>query len=287
VRDFEGRVAVVTGAASGIGLGMVEAFAEAGMKVVLSDVRADALEASTRTLRDRGATVEPVVTDVRDPEAVQQLADRTLEVFGAVHVLCNNAGVASSNSLVWEAPLEEWDWHLGTMVMGTVHGLRSFVPILLEQGEEGHVVNTASMGGLITGSHSEAVYMTAKHGVVALSEGLQDQLASVSDKVKCSVLCPAFVTSDVFDNYESLRPENVKSHQATEAGRQMVAGMKHFLGTGMPAREAGEIVLQAIREERFYILTHPEWASMVEGRMRGILDGTDPQRPPPPLGAMD
>lgn len=287
MRDFEGRVAVVTGAASGIGLGMVEAFAEAGMKVVLSDVRADALEASTRTLRDRGATVEPVVTDVRDPEAVQQLADRTLEVFGAVHVLCNNAGVASSNSLVWEAPLEEWDWHLGTMVMGTVHGLRSFVPILLEQGEEGHVVNTASMGGLITGSHSEAVYMTAKHGVVALSEGLQDQLASVSDKVKCSVLCPAFVTSDVFDNYESLRPENVKSHQATEAGRQMVAGMKHFLGTGMPAREAGEIVLQAIREERFYILTHPEWASMVEGRMRGILDGTDPQRPPPPLGAMD
>lgn len=287
MRDFEGRVAVVTGAASGIGLGMVEAFAEAGMKVVLSDVRADALEAATKTLRDRGATVEPVVTDVRDPAAVQELADRALEVFGAVHVLCNNAGVASSNSLLWEAPLEEWDWHLGTMVMGTVHGLRSFVPILLEQGEEGHVVNTASMGGLITGSHSEAVYMTAKHGVVALSEGLQDQLASVSDKVKCSVLCPAFVTSDVFDNYESLRPDKVKSHLETEAGRQMVAGMKHFLGTGMPAREAGEIVLQAIREERFYILTHPEWASMVEGRMRGILEGTDPLRPPPPLGAMD
>lgn len=287
MRDFEGRVAVVTGAASGIGLGMVQAFADAGMKVVLSDVRADALEAATQTLRDRGATVESVVTDVRDPEAVQQLADRALDTFGAVHVLCNNAGVASSNSLVWEAPLAEWDWHLGTMVMGTVHGLRSFVPILLEQGEEGHVVNTASMGGLITGSHSEAVYMTAKHGVVALSEGLQDQLASVSDKVKCSVLCPAFVTSDVFDNYESLRPESVRSHLATEEGRQMVAGMKHFLGTGMPAREAGEIVLQAIREERFYILTHPEWASMVEGRMRGILDGTDPQRPPPPLGAMD
>lgn len=287
MRDFEGRVAVVTGAASGIGLGMAEAFAGAGMKVVLSDVRADALEAATKTLRDRGATVEPVVTDVRDSAAVQDLANRTLEVFGAVHVLCNNAGVASSNSLLWEAPLEEWDWHLGTMVMGTVHGLRSFVPILLEQGEEGHVVNTASMGGLITGSHSEAVYMTAKHGVVALSEGLQDQLASVSDKVKCSVLCPAFVTSNVFDNYESLRPEKVKSHLATEAGRQMVAGMKHFLGTGMPAREAGEIVLQAIREERFYILTHPEWASMVEGRMRGILEGTEPQRPPPPLGAMD
>ena len=173
------------------------------------------------------------------------------------------------------------------MVMGTVHGLRSFVPILLAQGEEGHVVNTASMGGLITGSHSEAVYMTAKHGVVALSEGLQDQLASVSERVKCSVLCPAFVTSNVFDNYEELRPEGVRSHLETEEGRRMVAGMKHFLGSGMPAREAGDIVLEAIREERFYILTHPEWASMVEGRMRGIIDGTGPHRPPPPLGAMD
>ena len=287
MRDFEGRVAVVTGAASGIGLGLAEAFAAAGMKIVLSDVRADALEAAARSLRDQGASVEPVVTDVQDPAAVQALADRTLEVFGEVHVVCNNAGVASSSSLLWEAPLEEWDWHLRTMVMGTVHGIRSFVPILLDQGGEGHVVNTASMGGLITGSAPEAVYMTAKHGVVALTEGLQDQLASVSDKVKCSVLCPAFVTSNVFDSYEELRPDGVKSHLATEQGRQMVAGMKHFLGTGMPAREAGEVVLDAIRDERFYILTHPEWASMVEGRLRGILDGTDPQRPPPPLGAMD
>ena len=168
MRDFEGRVAVVTGAASGIGLGLAEAFAAAGMKIVLSDVRADALEAAARSLRDQGASVEPVVTDVQDPAAVQALADRTLEVFGEVHVVCNNAGGASSSSLLLEAPLEEWDWHLRTMVMGTVHGIRSFVPILLEQGGEGHVVNTASMGGLITGSAPEAVYMTAKHGVAAV-----------------------------------------------------------------------------------------------------------------------
>ena len=286
MKDFEGRVAVVTGAASGVGLGLAEAFAASGMKVVLSDIRADALVEAARALREQGASVESVVADVRDPAAVQYLADRTLSVFGAVHVVCNNAGVASSTSLVWEAPLEEWDWHLDVMVKGTVHGLRSFVPILLEQGDEGHVVNTASMGGLITGSSAEAVYMTAKHGVVALTEGLQDQLAAVSDRVKCSVLCPAFVTSNVYDSYEELRPEGVKSHLETEDGRNMVAGMKHFLTSGMPAREAGEVVLQAIRDERFYILTHPDWASMVEGRLRGIIDGTDPQRPAPPLAGL-
>ena len=284
MKDFAGRVAVVTGAASGIGRGMAEAFAAAGMKVVLSDVRADALETTTRALRDGGATVEAVVTDVREADQVEALAQRTLEVFGAVHVVCNNAGVASSSSLLWEAPLEEWRWHLDVMVMGVVHGIRSFVPILLEQGDEGHVVNTASMGGLITGSAPQAVYMTAKHGVVALTEGLQDQLAGVSDKVRCSVLCPAFVASEVFDNFETLRPETVPTPRATPEGAQVIDAMKGLLATGLPAREAGEIVLEAIREERFYVLTHPAWASMVEARMRAIVDGEEPARPAPPFG---
>jgi len=201
-----------------------------------------------------------------------------------VHVLCNNAGVASSSSLLWEAPLEEWRWHLDVMVMGTVHGLRSFVPILLAQGDEGHIVNTASMGGLITGSDSQGVYMTAKHGVVALTEALQHQLAGLTERVKCSVLCPAFVASDVFENFERLRPDAVPSPLATPEGAQAIEGMKALLATGLPAREAGEVVLQAIRDERFYVLTHPDWASMVEARMRAIIDGNDPARPAPPLG---
>lgn len=283
MKDFEGRVAVVTGAASGIGRGMAEAFAAAGMKVVLSDVREEALEATTRTLRDGGAEVECVVTDVREADQVEALAQRTLEAFGAVHVVCNNAGVASSSSLLWEAPLEEWRWHLDVMVMGVVHGIRSFVPILLEQGDEGHIVNTASMGGLITGSAPQAVYMTAKHGVVALTEGLQDQLAGVSDRVRCSVLCPAFVASEVFDNFETLRPAAVPTPRATPEGAQAIDGMKGFLATGLPARQAGEIVLEAIRDERFYVLTHPTWASMVEARMRAIVDGDEPARPAPPF----
>ena len=126
--------------------------------------------------------------------------------------------------------------------------------------------------------------MTAKHGVVALTEGLQDQLAGVSDKVRCSVLCPAFVASEVFDNFEMLRPGTVPTPRATPEGAQAIDAMKGLLATGLPAREAGEIVLEAIREERFYVLTHPAWASMVEARMRAIVDGEQPARPAPPFG---
>ncbi len=284
MKAFEGRVAVVTGAASGVGRGMAEAFAAAGMKVVLSDLREDALAATTAELAREGGTVAAIPADVRDPEQVEALAQRSVETFGGVHVLCNNAGVASSSSLLWEAPLEEWRWHLDVMVMGVVHGIRSFVPILLAQGEEGHVVNTASMGGLITGSDSQAVYMTAKHGVVALTEGLQHQLQGVTELVKCSVLCPAFVASEVFDNFETLRPKAVPSPRQTPEGAQAIEGMKGLLASGLPAREAGEMVLDAIREERFYVLTHPTWVNMVEGRMRAIVDGEDPARPAPPLG---
>lgn len=283
MRRIEGRVAVITGAASGIGRGMAEAFLDAGMKVVLADIRADALAATASQLAGQGGAVHREVIDVASAEQVQHLANATLAAFGAVHVVCNNAGVASSSSRLWEAPLEEWRWHLDVMVMGAVHGIRSFVPILLDQGDEGHVVNTASMGGLITGSDSQAVYMTAKHGVVALTEGLQHQLAGVTNAVKCSVLCPAWVASEVFDTYETLRPPAVRSLLDTPESAELVALQKGFLASGMTARAAGDVVLDAIRHERFYVLTHPEWASMVEARMRAIVDGADPARPAPPL----
>jgi len=284
MQTFEDRVAVVTGAASGIGRGIAEACAAAGMRVVLSDVRADALEATAAVLRDGGASVRAVVADVADPDQVQALADETVAAFGAVHLLCNNAGVASSSSLLWEAPLAEWDWHIGVMLMGTVHGIRSFVPLLLEQGDEGHVVNTASMGGLITGSDSQALYMTVKHGVVALTEGLQHQLAGVTDRVGASVLCPAWVASEVFDNFERLRPDGVPTPARTPEGAQLMALQQQFLAAGMPAREAGELVLDAVRHRRFYVLTHPAWAAMVEARAQAIAAGADPARPAPPIG---
>jgi len=279
VKQIEGRVAVVTGAASGIGRGIAEAFAAAGMKVVLSDIRTEALEATTKAVRELGGDVRAIPADVSRAQDVQNLADRTLEEFGAVHVLCSNAGVACNRTLLWESSLEEWDWQLGVNLMGVVHGIRSFVPIMLAQGEEGHVVNTASMGGLIAGSDPVAMYMTAKHGVVALTEALQDQLSAQGDKVKCSVLCPGYVASQVLDNFETLRPPGVGSPSDTPEGKQSVDAENQAIAQGMPPREAGEIVLQAIRDERFYVLTHPEWVAMVEVRMRAILDGTDPGRP--------
>lgn len=284
MRTFEGRVAVVTGAASGIGRGIAEACAGAGMKVVLADVRPDALAATAAVLRDGGAQVLAVPTDVRDPAQVQALADETVAAFRGVHLVCNNAGVASSSSLLWEASLSEWDWHIGVMLMGTVHGIRSFVPMMLDHGDEGHVVNTASMGGLITGSDSQAVYMTVKHGVVALTEGLQHQLAGVTDRIGCSVLCPAWVASDVFANFERLRPEGVPSPAATTEGAALVDLQQQFLAAGMPARAAGELVLDAVRSQQFYVLTHPAWASMVAARAQAIVDGGDPARPSPPIG---
>ncbi|MBW2363094.1 MAG: SDR family NAD(P)-dependent oxidoreductase [Deltaproteobacteria bacterium] len=282
MKQIEGRVAVVTGAASGIGRGIAEAFAAAGMKVVLSDIRTEALEAATKAVRELGGDVRAIAADVSRAEDVQSLADRTLEEFGAVHVLCSNAGVSSGRSLLWESSLEEWDWLLGVNVMSVVHGIRSFVPIMLAQGDEGHVVNTASMGGLITGSGVVPIYMTAKHGVVALTEALQDQLSTQGDKVKCSVLCPGYVASQVRDNFEILRPPGVASLADALEGKEDIEAGKQAIAQGMPPREAGEIVLQAIRDERFYVLTHPEWTSMVEVRMRGILDGTDPARPGDP-----
>ncbi len=283
MRRVEDRVAVVTGAASGIGRGLAEAFLAAGMKVVLADVRADALERTAEELAPQGP-VRAVPTDVRRPEHLERLRDETLDAFGGVHVLCNNAGVASSRSRIWEAPLDEWRWHLDVMVLGVVHGLRSFVPTMLAQGDEAHIVNTASMGGLIAGSDPQAIYMTAKHGVVALSEALQHQLEGEGDLVRCSVLCPAWVQSEVFENFERLRPDAVPSPERTEAGKALVELERGFLAKGKTAREVGDLVLDAIRARRFYVLTHPDWKPMIEGRMRGILDETDPVRPIPPLG---
>ena len=145
------------------------------------------------------------------------------------------------------------------------------------------MVNTASMGGLITGSDSQAVYMTVKHGVVALTEGLQHQLAGVTDRIGCSVLCPAWVASDVFENFERLRPDGVPSPAATAEGAELVALQQQFLAAGMPALEAGELVLDAVRHGQFYVLTHPSWASMAEARAKAIAEGTDPARPAPPI----
>jgi NAD(P)-dependent dehydrogenase (short-subunit alcohol dehydrogenase family) len=281
MRDVAGKVAVITGAASGIGRGMAESFVAADMKVVLSDVEADALAKTTEALRGAGADVHSVVADVSKADQVQALADESLARFGAVHVLCNNAGIGIQSGSIWETSLDDWEWILGANLMGVIHGMRSFVPIMLEQGVESHVVNTASLAGLVGG---EGAYGVTKFGVVALSESLHFGLERAGAKTKVSVLCPGFVDTNILDS-ERNRPAELSDASPLPEG-PLVEAMREWveeqLAKGLNPRSVGDQVLSAIREERFYILTHPDWNVMIEHRMRAILDGQNPTMLPPP-----
>jgi NAD(P)-dependent dehydrogenase (short-subunit alcohol dehydrogenase family) len=279
VKELEGRVAVVTGGASGIGRGMVEAFVAQGMNVVLADVERPALDKAVEELRASGAQVAGVECDVSKPESVDHAASAALDAFGAVHVLCNNAGVAGGGPVAtWEASLDDWSWVMGVNLWGVVHGIRSFMPILLEQPEGGHIVNTASMAGLIGGA---GIYGVTKHAVVALSESLWSELAQRGAKVGVSVLCPGWVNTRIMES-ERNRPEAPRQAPGAdapqlEAMRQMVEGL---IKGGLDPRKVGQIVVEAIQSDRFYVLTHP-WQNMIEARMQNILQDRDPVGVPP------
>jgi NAD(P)-dependent dehydrogenase (short-subunit alcohol dehydrogenase family) len=277
MKDVAGKVAVVTGAASGIGRGMAEAFVEAGMKVVLSDIEAPALEATTHALRTGGADVHAVTADVSRPEHVERLASETLSKYGAVHVLCNNAGIGLGGSVSWESTLDDWSWIIGVNLMGVVHGLRTFMPIMLRQGVEAHVVNTASMAGLLPGGG--AAYAATKSAVVSLSESTSLQLQERGAKVGVSVLCPGFVDTNIMNaarNRPAELPDAAETPRTpvTEVFVEWFAGqLKH----GLSPRAVGDQVLAAIRDNRFYILTHPEWTPLVTLRTQRLVNGENPQ----------
>ena len=188
MQEFAGRVAVVTGAASGMGRAFAERFAEEGVRVVLADIEEEALDIAVGELRQRERDVIGVVTDVRDATAIERLAELALDEFGGVHILCNNGGVVSPETAIWETTAADWEWVLGVNVMGVVHGLRTFVPIMLDRGDEGHIVNTASVWGLVTRGASS--YGAFKHAVMRITEGLYYDLEQHSDRIHCSVLCP-------------------------------------------------------------------------------------------------
>ena len=287
MRDVKGRVAVVTGAASGIGRGMAESFAAAGMKVVLADVDADRLAQVALELEKSGADVLPVKTDVSRQDEVEALARRALDAFGAVHVVCNNAGVAHGGVPTWESTLHDWEWIVGVNLMGVVHGVRTFTPLLLEQGE-GHIVNTASMAGLISGG-GNALYGVTKHAVVALSEALFNELAAqAASRVRVSVLCPGWINTQILESSQRNQPEAVRHHLPQdrtspegEIRRKMVESL---LASGLDPRRVGDLVLDAIRAERFWVLTHPQWKSMIRHRMENVLEERDPTPAGPPTG---
>ena len=287
MKDVRGRVAVITGAASGIGRGMAESFGAAGMKLVLADVDADRLGAVARDLEKTGPEVVPVRTDVSRQVEVDDLARRALDAFGAVHVVCNNAGDAHGGVPTWQSTLHDWEWIVGVNLMGVVHGVRAFTPLLLEQGE-GHIVNTASMAGLISGG-GNALYGVTKHAVVALSEALFNELAAQeSARVRVSVLCPGWINTQILQSSQRNQPEAVRHHlpeirtsPEAEIRRKMVESL---LAGGLDPRKVGDLVLDAIREERFWILTHPAWKSMIRHRLENILEERDPTPAAPPQG---
>ena len=282
MKDLKGKVAVVTGAASGIGRAMAERFAAEGMKVVLADIEEGALAKAESEMNAEGATVIAVRTDVSKAADVEALAQKTIDGFGAVHVVCNNAGVGPARGAIWELTEADWRWVLGVNLWGVLHGVRAFVPIMLKQDSEGHIVNTASVGGLLSAPFA-ATYCVAKHGVVTLSESLHRELAQVGSKVKVSVLCPAWVKTQLMDG-ERNRPRELQNASDQEAttpqAAMMYEAVRQLVASGTDPGEIGDIVVDAIRGEKFYILPHPAWKEQVRVRMEDILEGRIPSVQP-------
>jgi NAD(P)-dependent dehydrogenase (short-subunit alcohol dehydrogenase family) len=282
MQDVQGKVAVITGAASGIGRGMAEAFAEAGMKLVLADIEEPTLLETARALRDAGADVHAVPTDVSKPEQIEQLAKETLRKYSAVHVLCSNAGVGLRTSSSWESTLDDWNWIVSVNLLSVVYGHRTFLPIMLDQGTEGHIVNTASFVGFVPGSGT--AYGVTKAGVIALSEGTYHELQRRSSKIGVSVLCPAFVDTNIMESQRN-RPAELSETAPLARTPETEVFAEWFqsqLKHGLKPREVADQVLAAIRAGRFYILTHPNFTPLLEQRMKRILAGENPAITPPP-----
>jgi NAD(P)-dependent dehydrogenase (short-subunit alcohol dehydrogenase family) len=269
MRELRGKVAVITGGASGIGRAMAERFAAEGMRLVLADVEAASLARAAAELEKDGAEVIGVETDVRHRQALEQLAERALERFGRVHVVCNNAGVAPMGSILG-AGSADWQWVLDVNLMGVVHGLDVFAPLLIEQGE-GHIVNTASASGLAP-TPGLGAYTASKYAVVGLSETLYIELRDTG--VGLSLLCPGLVSTRILSS-ERNRPDDGGPADYGELQRGAQAAM---LEAGAPPARIAEAVLQAIREERFYVLPSPELQPVILERFRCIETGANPRR---------
>ena len=251
MRDFKGKTAIVTGAASGIGLGIAKALAGAGANIVLADLRPEPLEAARKTIEAIGVETLAVTIDVSDPASVEAAGHATLQKFGALHIAVNNAGVAMHGTRLEHLTLQEWDWVIGVNVKGVINGIRTFVPMIRAHGEPGHVVNTGSMSSLfVRPNRNQGAYAMTKYAVLALSEALEQELQGTS--IGVSILCPGGVDTAIFDS-AATRPDRFGGSYR----RPEQEALKSAYASGMLAPETvGRRVLQAIRDDEFYILTH-------------------------------
>src|SRR5258706_2106267 len=273
MRDFAGKTAFVTGGAAGIGLGLGRAFAQAGMKVMLADVETDALAEAVKGLHEFGPNVRGVACDVADPVSVECAAKASYQAFGNVHVVCNNAGVAAGGGID-NISLDNWRWVLDVNLMGVVHGIRSFLPHIRAHGEGGHIVNTASMAGMINGM-GFSPYSATKFAVVAMSEGLAAQLKPFG--IGVSVLCPSFVRTGIGESGRN-RPQRYGPTQPLDPASPaaaMVAEIATRLQAGLDPAAVAARVLDAICNDELYVFTHPNMRAGVDERFAAIQAAMD------------
>jgi NAD(P)-dependent dehydrogenase (short-subunit alcohol dehydrogenase family) len=269
MKDFEGKTAVVTGGASGIGRALADRFAAARMNVVLADIEEEALQSAVSEMASLQHSVSGVVTNTMRKESIEELLAKATEQFGNVHILCNNAGIAAMRGGlkgVWEIPDKDWEWTMGVNFYGVLYGIQVFVPHMLAHGESSHIVNTASLAGMMPGG---GPYGVSKHGVLALTEGLASDLAANNANIGASVLCPGFVDTNIFDA-ERNRPDGMEVSAADVASPvgEMMRGM---LKAGKQPSEVADIVFESIEQDRLYVLPHPAWDERVQARVSAIL----------------
>jgi len=278
--ELEGKTVVVTGGASGIGRAMAERFAAAGSRLVLADVERPRLDEAVEALRGQGREVIGVPTDVSDRSQVHGLADAAIETFGAVDVVCNNAGVGSRGLPIAELPIEDFQWLLGVNLYGVIHGIEAFLPHLRAQ-NEGHIVNTCSISSFLY-MQGMGPYNAAKAAVLALSETLQYELQDEGSGVGVSVLCPGWVRTNL-GTADRNRPEALAVSFTTEQAAKVQARRERiaevFARDGIEPERAAELVEDAVRTGRFYVLTHPGMTSEIERRFERIVSGGEPQAP--------
>jgi NAD(P)-dependent dehydrogenase (short-subunit alcohol dehydrogenase family) len=277
MQDLEGKVAFVTGGASGIGLGIVKRFLANGMKVVIADLRQDHIDEAMGWFEERQQrrNVHAIRLDVTDRAAMAAAADESEKVFGKVHVAVNNAGIGIEGPLK-EASYDDWDFGLAVNLGGVINGVQTFVPRIRAHGEGGHIVNTASLAGMIVMPSNMAMYVTAKAAVIALSESIRGELAQ--DHIGVSVLCPGPIKSNIHQLNQN-RPEQFKASGAFEQAAERL-GQRQVSDLWMEPEEVGDMVVRAIRDDELYIITHGEWREAVKTRYEAILDATPTQTNP-------